>query len=59
MIKVLKKKFKPRIKARLRKNRIVLAKNIDNFDPLHISDKLILVLYDLGTQIFLKHLIPF
>ena len=31
MIKILKKKFKPRFKARIRKNRIVLAKNIDNF----------------------------
>ena len=31
MIKILKKKFKPRIKARLRKNRQVLSKNIDNF----------------------------
>ena len=27
----MKKKFKPRIKARLRKNRQVLSKNIDNF----------------------------
>ena len=28
---ILKKKFKPRIKARLRKNRQLLVKNIDNF----------------------------
>ena len=27
----MKKKFNPRIKARLRKNRQVLSKNIDNF----------------------------
>ena len=27
----MKKKFKPRIKARLRKNRQALSKNIDNF----------------------------
>ena len=27
----MEKKFKPRIKARLRKNRQVLTKNIDNF----------------------------
>ena len=27
----MKKKFKPRIKARLRKNRLALSKNIDNF----------------------------
>ena len=31
MIKILNKKFKPRIKARIRKNRQVLNKNIDNF----------------------------
>ena len=31
MIKILKKKFKPRIKARIRKNRQVLSKNIDSF----------------------------
>tara|TARA_B100000035_G_C20917064_1_gene516720 strand:- start:377 stop:955 length:579 start_codon:yes stop_codon:yes gene_type:complete len=31
MIKILNKKFKPRIKARLRKNRHVLNKNLDNF----------------------------
>ncbi len=31
MIKILKKKFKPRIKARLRKNRQAINKNIDNF----------------------------
>ncbi len=31
MIKILNKKFKPRIKARIRKNRRVLSKNIDNF----------------------------
>ena len=31
MIKILKKKFKPRIKARIRKNRQVLNKNLDNF----------------------------
>ena len=31
MIKVLKKTFKPRIKARIRKNRQALNKNIDNF----------------------------
>ena len=31
MIKVLKKKFKPRIKARIRKNKQLLNKNIDNF----------------------------
>ncbi len=30
MIKILKKKFKPRIKARIRKNRQILSKNIDN-----------------------------
>ena len=31
MIKILNKKFKPRIKARMRKNRQVLNKNLDNF----------------------------
>ena len=31
MIKILNKKFKPRIKARIRKNKIILGKNIDNF----------------------------
>ena len=31
MIKILKKNFKPRIKARLRKNRHILSKNLDNF----------------------------
>tara|TARA_B100001121_G_C18228099_1_gene406849 strand:- start:27 stop:434 length:408 start_codon:yes stop_codon:yes gene_type:complete len=31
MIKILKKKFKPRIKARIRKNRQTINKNIDNF----------------------------
>ncbi len=31
MIKILNKKFKPRIKARIRKNRQVLNKNIDSF----------------------------
>ena len=31
MIKILNKRFKPRIKARIRKNRQVLAKNFDNF----------------------------
>ena len=31
MIKILNKKFKPRIKARLRKNRQTLNKNLDNF----------------------------
>ena len=31
MIKILKKKFKTRIKARLRKNRQALSKNLDNF----------------------------
>ena len=30
MINILNKKFKPRIKARIRKNRQVLSKNIDN-----------------------------
>ena len=30
MIKILNKKFKPRIKARIRKNRQVLNKNLDN-----------------------------
>ena len=30
MIKVLKKKFNPRIKARLRKNKQIITKNIDN-----------------------------
>ena len=27
----LKKKFKPRIKARIRKNKQIISKNIDNF----------------------------
>ena len=31
MIKILKKEFNPRIKARLRKNKQILTKNIDNF----------------------------
>ncbi len=31
MIKILKNKFKPRFKARIRKNRQTLNKNIDNF----------------------------
>jgi hypothetical protein len=31
MIQILKNKFKPRIKARFRKNKQILAKNIDNF----------------------------
>ena len=31
MIKILNKKFKPRLKARIRKNRQTLNKNIDNF----------------------------
>ena len=31
MIKVLNKKFNPRIKARIRKNKQILNKNIDNF----------------------------
>ena len=31
MIKILNKKFNPRIKARIRKNRQTLSKNIDNF----------------------------
>ena len=31
MIQVLKKKFKPRIKARIRKNKQIISKNIDNF----------------------------
>jgi len=31
MIMTLKKKFKPRIKARIRKNRQVLSKNLDSF----------------------------
>ncbi len=31
MIKILNKKFKPRIKARIRRNRQVINKNIDNF----------------------------
>ena len=31
MIKILKKEFKPRIKARIRKNRQFFNKNIDNF----------------------------
>ena len=31
MIEIIKKKFKPRIKARIRKNRQFFSKNIDNF----------------------------
>ena len=31
MIKILNKKFKPRIKARIRKNRQAINKNLDNF----------------------------
>ena len=31
MIKILKKKIRPRIKARIRKNRQILNKNLDNF----------------------------
>ena len=31
MIKILNKKFNPRIKARIRKNRQALNKNLDNF----------------------------
>ena len=31
MIKILNKKFKPRIKARIRKNRQAFSKNLDNF----------------------------
>ena len=31
MIKILNKKFKPRIKARIRKNKQILGKNIDSF----------------------------
>ena len=31
MIRILSKKFKPRLKARIRKNRQVLSKNLDNF----------------------------
>lgn len=31
MIKILNKKFKPRIKARIRKNKQILNKNLDNF----------------------------
>ena len=31
MIQVLKKKFKPRIRARIRKNKQIISKNIDNF----------------------------
>ena len=31
MIEILKKKFKPRIKARIRKNKQILNKNINNF----------------------------
>ena len=31
MKKILKKKFKPRIKARLRKNKQIISKNLDNF----------------------------
>ena len=30
MIKILNKKFKPRIKARIRKNKQIISKNIDN-----------------------------
>ena len=30
MIKIIKKKFKPRIKARIRKNRQIINKNINN-----------------------------
>ena len=31
MKKIIKKKFKPRIKARLRKNKQIIGKNLDNF----------------------------
>ena len=31
MIQILRNKFKPRIKARIRKNKQILSKNIDNF----------------------------
>ena len=31
MIKILNKEFKPRIKARMRKNRQALNKNLENF----------------------------
>ena len=31
MIKIIKKKFRPRIKARIRKNKQLLNKNVDNF----------------------------
>ena len=31
MIKILNKKFKPRVKARIRKNRQTLSKNLGNF----------------------------
>ena len=31
MIKILKKKFKTRIKARFRKNKQILSKNLDDF----------------------------
>ena len=31
MIKILNKSFKPRLKARIRKNRQVFNKNLDNF----------------------------
>ena len=31
MIQVIKKKFKPRLKARIRKNKQIISKNIDNF----------------------------
>ncbi len=31
MIKILNKKFKPRLKARLRKNKQIIGKNFDNF----------------------------
>jgi len=31
MIKILNKKFKPRIKARIRKNKQILNNNLDSF----------------------------
>ena len=31
MIQVIKKKFKTRLKARIRKNKQIISKNIDNF----------------------------
>ena len=31
MIKIIKKKYKPRIKARIRKNKQIINKNVDNF----------------------------